>query len=187
MFLCCDSLCLLVVLGVALASGSPVHFVSENLKQTHESIADVLKLKEYEVARNPLFSSVINSMNTSCQTKVHLMNVTLNIYAQIFSSILQQDEHHDSTQTSGLLTQLSVRERSNVESSLTELQQKMEKLKGHLNEVYHDREAVLAKLNKIEVSDTLVQKKALAQYGEVYHVASLIGSRCGPIHSSSAE
>ncbi|XP_078099157.1 uncharacterized protein LOC144512342 [Sander vitreus] len=187
MFSCCGSLCLLVVLGVALASGSPVHFVDGNLKQTHESIADVLKLKEHDVGRNPLFSSVINSMNTSCQTKVHLMNVTLNIYTQIFSSILQPGKHHGLTQTSGLLTQLSVGERSNVESRLTELQQKMEKLKGHLNEVYHDRESVLAKLNSIEVSDTLVQKKALAQYREVYQAASVIGSRCGPIHSSSAE
>ncbi|XP_054480966.1 interferon gamma 1-like [Anoplopoma fimbria] len=184
----CGSLCLLVLLGVALVSGSPCQFVSENMQQTHESIADVLKLKEQEIGSNPLFSSVIKSINTSCQRKVHVMNATLNVYTRIFSSILQNNQHHDGTRTSLLDGLQSDSERSGVKSALTEYQHKIEELRRHLGQVNQDREDVLSKLKKIEVDDPLVQKRALAQFKEVYQAASLIGStRCGHAHSSSAE
>ncbi|XP_068565533.1 interferon gamma 1-like [Cebidichthys violaceus] len=185
---CCGSLCLLVLLGVAVASRIPCQFVPDTMQQNQESIADVLKLKEQEIGSNPLFGSVIKNINTSCQRKVHVMNATLDVYIRIFSSILQSDQHHDRTGTP-LLDQLrSDDERAKVESVVMSYKQKMEELMRHLSQVNHDREDVLSKLKKIEVDDPLVQRKALAQFKEVYQAASVIGfPRCGHAHSSSAE
>ncbi|XP_070710279.1 interferon gamma 1-like [Pempheris klunzingeri] len=184
---CSGSMCLLVLLGVVLTSGGPIHCVSDSLKKAHESIADVLKLTKPEISGYPLFGSVIRSINASCQRKeeIQLMNATLDIYMRIFSSILQHDH------SAALLDKLSASARPQVESALTELQQEMEKLKrhlGHLNHLNHEREDVLSELNKIKVDDPLVQKKALAQFNEIYQVASVIGSRrCGHAHSRSAK
>ncbi|XP_078021516.1 interferon gamma [Epinephelus lanceolatus] len=183
---CCGSLCLLILLGVALASGIPCQFAG-NLKDTPDSIVDVLNLKQAEIGSNPLFSSVIKSINTSCQRKVHLMNVTLDVYTRIFTSILQHNQHQDKTRTP-LLDQLSDQESSQVVSVVTELQKNMEKLKRRLSHVSHEREDLLSKLNRIDVDDPMVQRKALAQFKEVYQAASVIGyPSCGHAHASSAE
>nr|QDO15116.1 interferon gamma 1-like protein [Siniperca chuatsi] len=186
----CGSVCLLVLLGAVLAFGSPVHFISENLRRTHGSIADVLKLTKPAIGRDPLFSSVIRSINTSCQRKeeLQLMNVTLDIYTRIFSSILQHNQHHDNALTPALLANLPAAEMAHVESNLSKLKQEMETLKSKLGHLKHDKEDVLSKLSKIDVDDPEVQKKALAQYKEIYQAASVIATRrCGPTHSSSAE
>ncbi|XP_030295622.1 interferon gamma 1-like [Sparus aurata] len=175
---CCGSVSLLVLLGVVFAAGSPARYVSENMRQTHESIAAVLSLKQPEIITNPLFSSVIRSLNTSCQGReeLKLMNVTLDIYMRIFSSILH---HQHKTGTPALLDQVPDSERSKVKEDLKVIRGKMEALKRHLNHPSHDREDVISKLNMIKVDDPLVQKKALAEFKEVYQAASVVaGRRC---------
>uniref|UniRef100_A0A8C3AH76 Interferon gamma n=1 Tax=Cyclopterus lumpus TaxID=8103 RepID=A0A8C3AH76_CYCLU len=181
----CGSLCLLVVLGVALTSGSPCQFVAERMQQTQESIADVLKLKGKEIGSNPLFDSVIKSINTSCQRKVHVMNATLDVYSQIFSSILPNTQDPDNTP---LLDHLkSDDERSRVMMVVSNYQKNLEELRRRLGQLNHDKEDVLGKLKKIKVDDPFVQRRALAQFNEVYQAASVIGSSgCGHTHSSSA-
>lgn len=80
------------------------------------------------------------------------MNVTLDIYMRIFSSILQSN--HDEAGSEPLLDHLSDSEKTQVRSDLTKLQKKMEKLKSHLGQLNTHKEDVLSKLNKIQVSDT---------------------------------
>ncbi|KAM7367375.1 hypothetical protein PAMP_015280 [Pampus punctatissimus] len=183
----CNSACLLILLGLVVAPGSPFQYVPENLKQIHESIADVLELKQPEIGSNPLFSSVIRSINTSCQRKedVLLMNATLDVYMRIFSSILQRshNQRHEKTNTPALLDQLSDARRAQVTSALVEFQQKMGKLKRRLSHLGRNKEDVISKLNNIKVDDPVDQRKALAEFKEIYQAASVIGS-CGPAHSS---
>nr|XP_020480532.1 uncharacterized protein LOC109974601 [Monopterus albus] len=145
------------------------------------------ELKEPEIGSNPLFRSVIRSISTSCQRKeqVQLMNATLDIYTHIFSSILQHShhQHHDRTHVPALLDQLKEPKKSQVVSALTELRDKMEKLKKHLGRLDHqnlDQENVLSDLKKIMVDDPVDQRKALAQFREVYQAAAVVASRgCG--------
>ncbi|XP_040008593.1 interferon gamma 1 [Xiphias gladius] len=175
---CCGSVCLLVLLGVALACGSPLH-LPEDLIHLQESIADLLALKEPEIGSKPLFSSVIKSVDTSCQRKedILLMNATLDVYMHIFSSILQHGHrHHDGTVTSALLKNLPGSERSRVNSALTKLQQKMGELRRRLGQPNHNKQDMLSELNKIKVDDPIDQRKALAEFQQVYRTASLIGS-----------
>lgn len=79
---------------------------------------------------------------------VHLMNATLDIYTQIFSSILHHSNH------SGLLDHLSDSKRTEVHADLTKLQKKMRELKScrsqqfHLN---HSTETALKELSRIQV------------------------------------
>ncbi|KAM8908071.1 uncharacterized protein AB9W97_005625 [Spinachia spinachia] len=166
------SLCplvLLVLLGAAMASVIPCQSIPQKLQDDHDFIADVLKLKEPEVGGKPLFDSVINN---SYQRKVHVMNATLNVYSRIFSSLLQSEQQA----AAPLLEQLgSDRERSTVRSVLKMLQQKMEELRRRLGQLHPEREDVLSQLRNITVNDPLVQRKALAQFKEVYQAASLIG------------
>ncbi|KAL7370655.1 hypothetical protein ABVT39_006892 [Epinephelus coioides] len=144
-------------------------------------------LKQAEIGSSPLFDSVIKSINTSCQRKVHLMNVTLDVYTRIFTSILQHNQHQDKTRTH-LLDQLSDQESSQVVSVVTELQKNIQELKKHLSHVSHERQDLLSKLNTIDVDDPVVQRKALAEFKEVYQAASVIGHpSCGHAHASSAE
>ncbi|XP_067437678.1 myosin-9-like [Thunnus thynnus] len=187
---CCGSVCLLVVLGVVVASGNPLQYVSENLKKDHESIADVLKLKETEIGSNPLFSSVIDSIKSQRKQEVLLMNATLDVYTRIFSSILQHNhnQHHESP----LLHDLSDAEiKKNAVSALEKLQQKLQEKRNdlksclsHLGHLSHNREDVFNKLNKIKVDDPKDQKKALAEFLEIYQAASVIHSKCSHAHSS---
>ncbi|XP_029131411.1 interferon gamma 1 [Labrus bergylta] len=179
---CCGSVCLLVLLGVVLAIGSPLHSNSEELKDHHESIANILNLKRPEISTRPLFNSVIHSINTSCQRKeeLQLMNATLDVYMRIFSSVLK---HSNNPQTPTLLDQFP-----QAESDLKNLQEKTEKMKtrlDNLSQLNHNKEDVLCKLNSIKVDDHEVQKRALAQFREVYRAASVIDRRCGPAHSSA--
>ncbi|XP_042367674.1 interferon gamma 1-like [Plectropomus leopardus] len=179
----CGSLCLLVLLGVVLASGLPCHLSVRNLNQTPDSIADVLNLKQPEIGANPLFSSIIKSINTSCQRKVLLMNATLDVYTRIFSSILQ----HDKTRVH-LLDELSEQQTSKVKTVVKKLQQDMEKLRAHLSHPSHEKEDLFSQLNMIKIDDPVVQRKALAQFKEVYQAASVVVSpQCGHAHSAPAE
>uniref|UniRef100_A0A671VQY0 Uncharacterized protein n=1 Tax=Sparus aurata TaxID=8175 RepID=A0A671VQY0_SPAAU len=108
--------------------------------------------------------------------QLKLMNVTLDIYMRIFSSILH---HQHKTGTPALLDQVPDSERSKVKEDLKVIRGKMEALKRHLNHPSHDREDVISKLNMIKVDDPLVQKKALAEFKEVYQAASVVaGRRC---------
>uniref|UniRef100_A0A3Q1JSC3 Uncharacterized protein n=1 Tax=Anabas testudineus TaxID=64144 RepID=A0A3Q1JSC3_ANATE len=182
MTLCYGSACLLVLLGAVTVFGSPVHYVLDNVTQTHDSIANVLELKEPKIGKSHLFTPVISSISTSCQRKeqIQLTKATLDIYSHIFTSILQH-EHQDNTPT--VLDQLTEPSRAQVESDLTKLQQDMENLKSRLNQVHHQNpnyEEVLKELNRIKVDDPVNQKKALAQFKEVYQAASVVAFRgCG--------
>uniref|UniRef100_A0A8C4HEJ7 Interferon gamma n=1 Tax=Dicentrarchus labrax TaxID=13489 RepID=A0A8C4HEJ7_DICLA len=172
----CGSVFLLVLLGVVLASGSPHGSVSRDLTQIHDSIANTLKLKGPEMV-NELFSSVVKSINTSCQRKdLQVMNATLDIYTRIFSNILQ--EHHNQPGAQSLLESLSDTERVNIMEDLRYLQQKMQTLKETLTHVNHKHEDVMRKLSSIQVEDLMVQKKALAEFKEIYQAASVVHKRC---------
>ncbi|XP_071397317.1 interferon gamma 1-like [Centroberyx affinis] len=180
-------MCLLVLLGVLVLSCGPVQsrycrFVSENLKQTHESIAEPLELKQPVVSSRPLFSPLIQSINGSCQRReqVLVINATLDVYLRIFSSVLQQNQNQNQIpgQNPVLLDQLPAESRSQVLSALVDLQQKMMKLKKHLNLEREDTlKSVLSTLDKMDVDDLIVQKKALAEFTLVYQAASVIGSK----------
>ncbi|XP_068443091.1 interferon gamma 1 [Clinocottus analis] len=183
----CAPLCLLVLLEVAFTSGSPCQFVDKRMQQTQESIADVLKLKGQEIGSKPLFDSVIKSINTSCQRKVHVVNATLDVYTQIFSNILQNNQQPDGNGTPLLDHLKSDDERSQVEEAVKEYQSKTEELRRRLGQMNHDKEDVFHKLKNIKVDDPYDQRRALAQFNEVYQAASVIGSYgCGHAHSSSA-
>lgn len=80
--------------------------------------------------------------------ELKLMNVTLDIYMRIFSSILH---HQHKTGTPALLDQVPDSERSKVKEDLKVIRGKMEALKRHLNHPSHDREDVISKLNMIKV------------------------------------
>ncbi|XP_071358982.1 interferon gamma 1-like isoform X2 [Trachinotus anak] len=176
-------MCLLVLLGAVLAFGSPRWHVPADMIQTHESIAQLLGLKQPEIGTKPLFSSVIRSINTSCQRKedIMLINATLSIYTRIFSSILQHGHDHHNSQhhdkASALLDQLSDSEKTRVKTVVKTFQQEMEKLKRNLGQVDTDKEDVLSELNKIKVDDPIDQRKALAEYQQIYQAASVISSQ----------
>ncbi|KAM4569894.1 uncharacterized protein PAE49_009199 [Odontesthes bonariensis] len=173
---------LLVLVGVALACGGPIQFISEHLRGTHGSITDKLELKRPEIGLHPLFSSVIASINNSCQRQadMQLINATLDVYTRIFSSILlhSHHNHHGTTHASGLLDHLSGPKRSEVTSAVKDLQKLMEGLRSYLNRQNKndDKEDVLGKLNKMKVDDPMVQRKALAEFMEVYQAASVVSS-----------
>ncbi|KAF0028772.1 hypothetical protein F2P81_017877 [Scophthalmus maximus] len=171
----CGSVCLLVLLGVVLACGSPF--------KIPDTTANLLMLKEPEVGREPLFISIIRSINTSCQRKedIRLINATLDVYKRVFSSILhhQQQQHGGEAAASGLLDKLSSSNRTRVQAHLEKLQNKMEELRGRLSRMNQDRrdeQDMLSKLKNIKVDDPLDQRKALAEFQLVYQAASLIGS-----------
>ncbi|XP_036977758.1 interferon gamma 1-like [Acanthopagrus latus] len=152
----------------------PLHY--EDLLYRLQQTLQHCSLTQAEVITNPPFSSVISSLNTSCQGReeLRLMNVTLDVYMRIFSNILH---HQHKPGTLALLDQVSDSQRSKVKEDLKELRGKMEALKRHLNHPSHDREDVVNKLNKIKVDDPLVQKKALAQFKEVFQAASVVVDR----------
>ncbi|XP_061571099.1 interferon gamma 1-like [Cololabis saira] len=179
MYSCRGSVCLLVLLGAVLASGGPIQYISENIKHAQESIADELGLKMPEIASEPVFTFIIKSVNTTCWRRddIQLMNATLDVYKRIFSSILHEhSNHHSKTQSSGLLDHLSEVKRSNISKHLRKLQQKMEDLKNHLNSLNSNKDRELRKLEAIKVDDPMVQKKAMAEFLEVFQTASVIGS-----------
>uniref|UniRef100_A0A8C5D2H3 Uncharacterized protein n=2 Tax=Gouania willdenowi TaxID=441366 RepID=A0A8C5D2H3_GOUWI len=131
-----SSLCLLVLLGAVLVSAAPKQFITENLKSSQNLIADELGLKKPEVGSSPLFSSIIKSFNTTCQTSedLELINATMDVYARIFSSVLHQNQsHHHLQGAPSLLSHVSDAQRSNVVSELTSLQQVMENLRSRLH------------------------------------------------------
>lgn len=79
---------------------------------------------------------------------MQLINATLDVYARIFSSILQQDHNKNRP----LLDQVPESERSEVRTRLQELRQMMDSLKRNLGHLNVDREDIMGKLNKIKVS-----------------------------------
>ncbi|KAL3048647.1 hypothetical protein OYC64_007240 [Pagothenia borchgrevinki] len=163
---CWGSVCLLVFLGAVFVSGKPCHYISKNVKDSHDSISNVLSLKGQDVGLDPLFSDVIRS-NSSLQIKVNLMNATLEVYRRIFSSILRPDNQ-------GLLENLSKTDREKVKEEVHNLKQKIEHLTRDLGHVNHNKENILSKLQKIQVDDPLVQKKALAEFQEVFQAANVM-------------
>ncbi|KAK1906365.1 Interferon gamma 1 [Dissostichus eleginoides] len=163
---CWGSVCLLVFLGAAFVSGKPCQFVGENLKGSHEYISNVLSLKGQDVGLDPLFSDFVRS-NSSLEIKVNLMNATLEVYHRIFSSILRPDNQD-------LLKNLSEADRKEVTKKVEYLKQKIENLTKKLGHVNHDKENILSKLQEIQVDDPLVQRKALAEFKEVFQAASVI-------------
>ncbi|CAB1421687.1 unnamed protein product [Pleuronectes platessa] len=164
---CSGSMCLLVLLGAVMALGNPI--------QHQKSMENLLGLEVWEVGSKPLFSSVIRSINTSCQRKedIKLMNATLDVYMRIFSSILQHS-HQGQASSSKLLDPLSNSNRSLVRSVLKKQQQKMEELRGNLRLVQHDNEDMIRQLSTIKVDDPLAQRKALAEFGLVYQAAASV-------------
>uniref|UniRef100_A0A3Q2PGZ2 Uncharacterized protein n=1 Tax=Fundulus heteroclitus TaxID=8078 RepID=A0A3Q2PGZ2_FUNHE len=153
MLSCSASLGLLVLLGGVLACASPVRdkFVSDDLKKSHELIANKLGLTQLEVNKDPLFDFVIRTLNTSCQGKddIRLMNATLSVYMRLFSKVLphhNHDSHHDRTQTAGLLDSVKEPERATVLLDLKKLKKKMEELKNRLTCQNQNTEAALTQL-----------------------------------------
>ncbi|XP_041834093.1 uncharacterized protein LOC121635099 [Melanotaenia boesemani] len=163
---------------------TPAQYFSKDLKDTLESIADELKLTQPEIGTNPLFGSVVSSINNSCQrqTEMQLMNATLDVYMQIFGNIFQHihHNHQDRSQNAGVLDHLSTTKRSEVISTLKWLRREMEELKSHMSCQNHKSpEDVYNMLNRIKVDDPVVQRKALAEFLEVYQAASVITcNRC---------
>lgn len=80
---------------------------------------------------------------------MQLMSATLDIYDQMFSSILKQNLQQN--QADYLLDQVSVLKLSKVKNALQDLQRKMEKLKRNLTQMNQERDEVMAKLKTIEV------------------------------------
>lgn len=77
------------------------------------------------------------------------MSAALDVYAHIFSSILEKKQQHNQV---SLLDQVPPSQRSEVEVALKHLQQKMEALKIKiLRPMNEEREEVMAKLKTIEV------------------------------------
>lgn len=79
------------------------------------------------------------------------MNVTLDIYMRIFSSILQHGQGQD--EAGPLLGQVPDLRRSEVEEKLQKLQHSMGLLKRNLSHLNQDKEDLIGKLNKIKVRD----------------------------------
>lgn len=80
------------------------------------------------------------------------MSATLEVYAHIFSSILQQNQSQDQTNT--LLDKVPESQRPSVEAKLRALHQMMEHVKRHLRQVNQEQEEVMAKLKAIKVRNT---------------------------------
>lgn len=76
---------------------------------------------------------------------MQLMSAALDIYAHIFSSILEKNQQQN------LLDQLSPAQRPEVEDALKHLQWKMDTMKKILRQMNQEREEVMAKLKTIEV------------------------------------
>lgn len=72
---------------------------------------------------------------------VQLMNVTLDVYTRIFSSILQRE-------SGTILHEVPESQRPGVVAKLQELQRMMEQLRGGL---YHETEDTIGYLNRIKV------------------------------------
>ncbi|KAK5849410.1 hypothetical protein PBY51_009055 [Eleginops maclovinus] len=160
---CWGSICFLAFLGVAFVSGRPL----EDIKNAQESIAEVLNLKGLEVGLNPLFSAVIKS-NSSIPLRVNEMNATLDVYRQIFSSILS-DNH-----SSSLLKLLNTTTRKSVRSDVEKLQGRITTLTEKFGPENNNSKDILSKLKEIKVGNHLVQRKALAEFLEVDHAADVI-------------
>lgn len=77
------------------------------------------------------------------------MSATLDIYDQMFSSILQQNLQQN--QANYLLDQVSVPKRFEVKKALQDLQTGMEMLKRILKQMNQEREEVMDKLKNIKV------------------------------------
>uniref|UniRef100_A0A3Q3CI94 Uncharacterized protein n=1 Tax=Haplochromis burtoni TaxID=8153 RepID=A0A3Q3CI94_HAPBU len=153
---CSTLACLLVLLGAVLAASG--------MTQKQALIAHEL------VSLPPFFAPQRNDV-------IELIHTSLDVYKRIFSSILAHSNHHtqgESTASVGLLDQVSDSKRSEVESALKNLQDKMEDLKNRLTHVNHNKEEILHRLNQIKVDDLMAQKRALAEYLGVFQAASVI-------------
>ncbi|XP_008399113.1 uncharacterized protein LOC103459382 [Poecilia reticulata] len=176
---CSVSLGLLVLLGGVLAYALPFQAISENLKRSHETIATDLGLTQLDVNRDPLFDFVIRTINTSCQRKedIQLMNATLDVYMRIFSYVRHHHGKH-------LLDKLSESKRTEVKEILKNLENKAKELKSRLICQNQNIEDALSELERIKVTffffflcyvdDPTVQKKALAQFLQIYQAASVV-------------
>lgn len=86
------------------------------------------------------------------------MSATLEVYAHIFSSILQQKQQPDQSDT--LLGQVPESQRAGLEDKLRALQQMMEHVKRHLRQVNQEREEVMTKLKAIKVRNISTSAQA---------------------------
>ncbi|XP_054623787.1 uncharacterized protein LOC129177075 [Dunckerocampus dactyliophorus] len=163
-------LCLLVLVGT-LAASADYSGPHPDIRQTLESISDVLELRKPDVSGVQPFKGVIRSIS-ACQSleAFQVLNATLSVYVRIFHSILRR--------TSSLLDVAPPPKRAQLEQNLIKLQHKTKQLREHLQRraarCAHD---TLDTLAAIKMDDIMVQKGALAQFLEVYRMAFLIGSR----------
>uniref|UniRef100_A0A667WRH5 Interleukin-6 n=1 Tax=Myripristis murdjan TaxID=586833 RepID=A0A667WRH5_9TELE len=171
----CVSVCVLVLLGALVASGSPVHsqchFVPNGLEEKIKSITEPLELKETAIGGHQLFIPLIDSINCSCQSRERalVLNATLDVYLRIFSRLLQE------TRGPELLEPLADAARTAVVKTLAHLQHKVEELKRHLNLDRQDTlRRTLSTLDRMNVDDVKVQKKALAEFRWIFQTASVI-------------
>ncbi|RVE56603.1 hypothetical protein OJAV_G00222930 [Oryzias javanicus] len=160
------ALLLLVLVGIGTASA--VNYISANITNAHRNVAHHLDLTSPDIGRNPLFGFIRE--NSSCPKKHNLppkFNKTLDIYTRIFSIIL------DDTATPVVLSSLSEKAKEVVRSSLRYLQRKMLGLKKNVKGHGPHRTDELDELDSIQVGDVTNQKKALAEYKEVYQAANV--------------
>lgn len=94
-----------------------------------------------------------------------LLNTTLDVYARIFSSILQK-HGHDHRHASALLGQMPLVSKNRVTEEVSDLQKKMEALKGHLGSYDDNRVELIRRLNGIKVT---------MHFGSVQQMLSALG------------
>uniref|UniRef100_A0A3B4AUK6 Uncharacterized protein n=1 Tax=Periophthalmus magnuspinnatus TaxID=409849 RepID=A0A3B4AUK6_9GOBI len=104
-----------------------------------------------DVGSSPLFTSVIRSLNSSCQQDVMLLNATLDVYMRIFNNLL-----HHSPHSAPLLQQMGSSEVENVKNII-------KKIRKHISK----RHCLICLFIYFQVDEPLVQRKALAELNEV--------------------
>uniref|UniRef100_A0A3P9NDX4 Interferon gamma n=1 Tax=Poecilia reticulata TaxID=8081 RepID=A0A3P9NDX4_POERE len=159
---CSVSLGLLVLLGGVLAYALPFQAISENLKRSHETIATDLKNQPSLIPKDRLFLHVPQR-----KEDIQLMNATLDVYMRIFSYVRHHHGKH-------LLDKLSESKRTEVKEILKNLENKAKELKSRLICQNQNIEDALSELERIKVDDPTVQKKALAQFLQIYQAASVV-------------
>uniref|UniRef100_A0A3B3CT62 Uncharacterized protein n=1 Tax=Oryzias melastigma TaxID=30732 RepID=A0A3B3CT62_ORYME len=139
------SAALLLLILVGTGTASALNYISANISNAHKNVAHHL-VSEAASRR---------------------FNKTLDIYTRIFSVIL------DDTAAPVILSSLSEKAKEVVKTSLRYLQRKMLGLKKNLKGHGSHRTDEPDELDSIQVDDVTNQKKALAEYKEVYQAANV--------------
>ncbi|KAM8884845.1 uncharacterized protein ACB058_000850 [Synchiropus picturatus] len=149
--------CALALLGVWMAHGH--NMIPMRMRNAHKNISITLNLTESEIIGKPLFKHA--KSDESCQRNVQLMNATLGVYKCIISNMLQQHTRWHK-----------------LEGELKYLHGKTDLLMTKLGQIVFDKKDNLSWHNKIKEDDLTHQKRALAQFLEMYQEAAVVRERC---------